>query len=422
MNFRPDSNILSMLKNPPTRWIVLSESGLRISLILFLFSLPLAYITAIREITFVAALFFWFLTLVLNRKDPWYLPPLFWPLMAWVAVAFFSLIWAVDPAYSFKEIRGEILKCLVVYFLVQIALTKDDGIKQVYLTLIISNILMVTYGILDFYTLGGNLREFVIRARSLHSGYGAFGTYLITIFPFLIIGFFSPLLKKERWIIGGLSLFNLFCIYISFGRAMWLAVMIEMAAVVFMFKKKQFLLILGLGLLVLFFFIPRTVLFHGEKLPSPGESTPQAIGGTGGDLIDVWKLSLDRLREKPFQGIGFGRYSFSEAFTDFRARHQPLLWHAHNTFLNIFFQTGLQGLVIFLWLVISILFVLFQRSKDGISSWPGLISLATGIMVIGFFTRNLFDDFYIDDNALLFWFLVGAALFKDSRGTNQAPK
>jgi len=35
---------------------------------------------------------------------------------------------------------------------------------------------------------------------------------------------------------------------------------------------------------------------------------------------------------------------------------------------------------------------------------------ATFFMIIAFFVRNLYDDFFIDDSALLFWFLSGAVL------------
>ncbi len=37
----------------------------------------------------------------------------------------------------------------------------------------------------------------------------------------------------------------------------------------------------------------------------------------------------------------------------------------------------------------------------------GSILLATFMMIITFFVRNLSDDFFIDDSALLFWFLSG---------------
>ncbi|MBA4394259.1 MAG: hypothetical protein C0407_11980, partial [Desulfobacca sp.] len=238
---------------------------------------------------------------------------------------------------------------------------------------------------------------------------------LITVFPFFLIGCFSPLLKKFRWALWSLVLLNLFCIYITFGRAMWLAVAIEAAVVGFVLLSKRLVLALSLGLLILFLLIPKTVWFHNERLPSAPGISSQTIGGTGGDLIDIWKLSLSYLKDRPFQGIGFGRNSFSEYFKDFRAQHQPLLWHGHNTFLNLFFQTGLQGLVIFLWLVMSSLYCLYKRSKDGVLSWPGMFALAAAIMILGFFSRNFFDDFYVDDNALLFWYLIGAGLCGVSR-------
>jgi hypothetical protein len=36
-------------------------------------------------------------------------------------------------------------------------------------------------------------------------------------------------------------------------------------------------------------------------------------------------------------------------------------------------------------------------------------------MIIAFFIRNLSDDFFVDDSALLFWFLVGTGMAIDKR-------
>lgn len=387
----------------------IADQGLSISLCLLLFSLPLAYITAVREITFGLAVFFWLTQMVLHRKVFLYRTPLDIPLLFWLGAALLSLVWAVDPAYSFREIQKEILRGMVLFYLVYYGLNREDRRKQFYLTLILGNGLMVFWGIWDFFNQGGSLHEFEVRAGSLHSGYGTLGTYLITVFPFLLIGFFSPLVRKFRWPLMVLILGNIFCIYITFGRAMWLALAVEGAVMGFFLFRKWAILGLILALVVFFFLIPRTVWFHGEKLPT-AEGTSQSIGGTAGDLVDVWKLAFKHLGERPFKGIGLGRDSFSMAFTEFRASHQPLLWHAHNTFLNIFFQTGLQGLAVFLWLVISILYFIFQRSKEGLASWPGMLAMSALIMVLGFFVRNGFDDFYVDDNALMFWYLIGGAL------------
>lgn len=387
-----------------------AAKGLNLSLLLFLFSLPLAYITSVREISLGGAVFFAVVLLLLQKGQGLQRTLLDLPLWAWTAVAFFSLVWAVNPAYTRNEIVGEILKGLLVYYLVYFSLSREEHLQQVYLILMAGDCFMVVFDLLDFYWQGGSFREYTIRARSLHSGYGSFGTYLITLFPFILLGCFSPLLKKYHWPLRILLILNLFSIYLTFGRAMWLAVGVETALFGFFFKRKQTLWVLLGAVLLFFLFVPKTVWFHGEKLPGSEEEMTQPLGGTGGDLLEIWKLSFSFFKERPFQGIGFGRRSFSEAFPEFRATHQPLLWHAHNTFLDIFLQTGLQGLIIFLWLMGRTFYLLIRKAKEGFSSWPAMMATATGIMILGFFVRNLFDDFYVDDNALLFWFLTAAAL------------
>jgi len=204
-------------------------------------------------------------------------------------------------------------------------------------------------------------------------------------------------------------------VYLTFGRAMWIAAAVEFFLIGWIGNRKKMLLIALAGLLLFAVFIPRTVCLHGERYPVSAQGTPPGMGGTGGDLLDIWKLAFIHIRERPFQGIGFGRSSFTEAFPEFRARHQPLLWHAHNTLLNFTFQTGIQGLAALLWIMGTVLFHCLRRAGPGTDPWGRFFSLATGVMVIGFLIRNFFDDFFVDDNALMFWFLTGTALGSQKR-------
>ncbi|MBA4395332.1 MAG: hypothetical protein C0407_17410, partial [Desulfobacca sp.] len=159
----------SNLASPVRIWsgqtlALLADQGLGISLLLLLFSLPFAYITAVREIALGSAAFFWVMAMVLNRKVLIERTPLDWPFLAWVGVALLSLLWAVNPVYSFKEIKGEILKGILLFTLVCYGLNREDRLKQVFLTLIFSNLLMVFWAIWFFYSEGGRLNEFTVRA------------------------------------------------------------------------------------------------------------------------------------------------------------------------------------------------------------------------------------------------------------------
>ena len=388
-----------------------ADRGLALAMNLLLFALPLAAVTAVREITLGLAAFFWLAAMATRRRLLILRSPLDLPLLAFLAMAFLSLVWAVNPAYSFKEIRGELFKGLLVFYLAVYSLRTTERLQQTWLVLLAGNLLLLLFAFWDFFQSGGALNNYYIRARSLHSGYGSYGTYLITVFPFLLVLVFAPLDRWQRIGVLIVTAGTAFAIYITFGRAMWLAAGVEVLLVAGLLKKRKVLLILlVLGALAVSA-VPRTVWFHGERLPEAAVGEARPVGGTGGDLIAIWRLAARQIREHPFQGIGFGRHSFSEAFTEFRASHQPLLWHAHNTLLNLTFQTGIQGLLAALWVFGVILWkTLRPPARDPDDSWTDLFSLATGVMVVGFLVRNFFDDFFVDDNALLFWLLVGGAL------------
>jgi O-antigen ligase len=406
---RQGSGTVSLLQE---RWQTIADQGLFISLALFLFALPLAYITAVREILLGSAAFFWLAAMVIRRQVLIPRTPLDLPLIFLVAVSFLSLIWAVNPAYSFKEIKGELLKGCLVFYLAAYVAGRLESLRPTWLILVCGNLLMVFYALWDFWQAGGTLSGYLIREGSLHAGYGEFGTYLITVFPYLLILALERPFSSKKNLSGLLALLaiNLLGIYITFGRAMWVAAAAEFFLIGWIGNRKKILLGVAAGLLVFMVFVPRTVCLHGERISVSAPGTNTALGGTAGDLLDIWKLAFHYIQERPFQGIGFGRNSFTDAFPEFRAHHQPMLWHAHNTLLDFTFQTGIQGLVALLWVMGVAGFHCFRRGGPGIDPWVRNFSLATGVMVVGFLIRNFFDDFFVDDNALMFWFLIGTAL------------
>lgn len=157
MNFSLRSKDVRVLPWSSERGIPLAQGGLRISLNLFLFSLPLAYITAVREITLGLGVFFWILLMGLNKRILWPRTSIDWPLIFWLVCVFASLLWAVNPAYSFKKILGEVLKGVVVFYLLAYATRESDHRKQLLFFLTIGNLVMVLYALWDFWQVGGSL-------------------------------------------------------------------------------------------------------------------------------------------------------------------------------------------------------------------------------------------------------------------------
>jgi O-antigen ligase len=122
---------------------------------------------------------------------------------------------------------------------------------------------------------------------------------------------------------------------------------------------------------------------------------------------DLWRFATSRIAEHPWIGEGLGKWTSREAFV--AHFNDPLLMHAHNTFLNRALETGLPGLLALLLLLcqVAVAFRRVARSSD-----PGIAAIgAAGLaLVAGVVAKNLTDDFFVRQNALLFWSIVGAGL------------
>lgn len=396
----------------------------RVALILLIIVMPMEAITAAREIGLIslAALLLLF---HLAQPAAKFRPTSLWlPLLIFFLVAAFSLFSAVDVKNTLKELRAETLKGILIFYCGVHFFQGPSHLRQVWGAILAGAAVMSFFGVLLFLLDTGNVLESFMRAGSLHNGFGCFSTYLVSVWPFALLAW--PLAKSgwQRWGLAALALTVALAAFFTYSRAAWAALAVQSVFLVFMLQRSArkalgLALLLGLGLLMVFALSPGAT--HGERwaklLENPGE-----IGGSAGDLLALWKHSYQEIKEHPFQGIGLGRNSFSKAFPDFRSSHQPLLWHAHNMFVDMTLQLGVQGLLAFLVVLAVLVHALWPRARP-IASQAQLFRLACLAMVLGFCLKNLTDDFFADDNGLLFWLLcglgVGSRYLTEDEGTRQ---
>ncbi|MGD9123823.1 MAG: O-antigen ligase family protein [Desulfarculaceae bacterium] len=395
----------------------------RVAFLVLLMILPWEAVTSAREAALIAAplllaLYLWFSKDLALRSTV-----LFWPLCFYAATAAFSLLGAVDFSYSLREMRAELLKGLIVFYTAVHIVDDEIHLRQVWLAMLASLAIMALAGLFFFFWHGGSLLHFAVRAGSLHSGYGGLGTYLVIVWPFLLLSlraFKSTRLIPWLWVLGGLTIALAFATY---NRAAWVALVVETGLVVLVLAKRRLrtavigglvCLALGVGM----FFLPGSR--HGETWDRLW-SDPSQVGGTAGDLLALWRHSWKEIESHPFTGIGLGRHSFSLAYPEFVEAHHPLLWHAHNMFVDVALQLGVQGLAAILLIFVVLITVLWPRSPPGPGDVVTCFAAAVAIMVMGFSIRNLTDDFFVKDSALLLWLLSGLALGSRYFRRPQAP-
>jgi O-antigen ligase len=372
--------------------------------------LPIAHTETIRAFSFGIPLGLWIIKMILQRKWLIQKTPLDIPILLFTVFAALSLITAVDFRYSLEEFIGEWVTGIVLFYLF-VNNFREEQVKYLLGALLLGNLLMATYGIYDFFLRGGSFFAYQIRAGSLHSGFGTFSTYLNTILPYLLVAVFFVRKISSRLALLFLLFLNFFALYLTYSRGAWVAAAILLLLVGWRFLPKRVLLLSAvLAAAILFLLVPHGIIKHYAGVTISGK--PTVALETGEARWELIKFSLERIKENPFQMLGFGRRSFVKKYGGFYGKYKgALLWHAHDTFLNIALQTGIQGLAFFVFLIYKLLKYFYQGASRAKSSMAKFFLVATFMMVITFFIRNLSDDFFVDDSALLFWALSGVTVF-----------
>ena len=101
-----------------------------------------------------------------------------------------------------------------------------------------------------------------------------------------------------------------------------------------------------------------------------------------------------------------------------------MFWHPHNLVLNYGMSAGVPGMVAVLALFAALAWRFWQLALRG-GRLARLTGLAGASMVAGVFARNMTNDFFVRDGALLFWSLAGmlfgyALRHRSTSGDDQA--
>jgi heptosyltransferase-3/putative inorganic carbon (HCO3(-)) transporter len=134
--------------------------------------------------------------------------------------------------------------------------------------------------------------------------------------------------------------------------------------------------------------------------------------------VKTWRLGLQQVVEHPIVGIGYGNDTFSRVYAaeieadKTKGPVEKVLPALHNTFAMVLMGAGVPALILFLWIIVSVI----QELLAGVSfmSFPlngdVVFRMAIALAVIGFMVRNLFDYMFAGSLASLFWIVVAIGL------------
>ena len=341
-------------------------------------------------------------------------------LMVFFLINALSVVFSMYLQPSFRGLMGKEFKFLLIFFMVVEAISKEKRLK------ILIYVLMFSAGVvvLDTFVQGYRGVDFIrnspwMRASASFCTANDFGGWLIVIIPLLCGLLISKSKKGLSWgikIISAVLIFFLMgCLLFTYSRGAWtgffIACLIGSFYIVWKMPVKIQIFTLSI-LLVLFsifinFFPPirSGVSSIGAHKFKTGEMLKDRVRvlDTWDMRMQLWKEAVAVVRDHPLLGTGLNTYariilSYKDKSFDFGFAYP------HNSFLQMAAETGIFGLLSFLW-------VLFEYFKNGFRYLrESRDFLVLGLMsgILAFLLQSFVDtNLYALQLVVLFWFMLG---------------
>ena len=321
----------------------------------------------------------------------------------WAGVVIASLVVAVDPAYSLGEIKNEVGYALIA-FVAFFAWTRDEKQLRLSCLAILAGFAVISGSAL----LGADLRKGEWPSDAYYGGVGGVSNYLVTVGPVLAL---TVTLFGRRHSSKWLALLGLAfgaVALLSAQRALWPALGLQAAlGCVWLWQVRGVAVgpvrvaLTGTILLALI----GAGIYVSEQYRTGGN--PESPVAMGKDLRPrVWKKVGEEILAHPLSGAGFGLGVMSKAYPALLPAEGKVFWHPHNLVLNYGISAGVPGMVAVVALFAALAWRFWQLALRG-ERLARLTGLAGAAMVAGVLARNMANDFFVRDGALLFWALAG---------------
>lgn len=354
--------------------------------------------TTLLEIFIYSSFLAW---AVSNRRQLWVslddsFRPIAGPLLFLVVGAALSLAVSDDLRASLGILKGWFVDPLLLYLLV-VRLVEAKKIFYFITAPLLSSILLSGLAIWQgvthqFITVDGRASAWFVSANYL-------SLYLV---PVLILGLIIIIQGGVRYRLPVYAAWGLglVAIYLSFSYGGWLALLLSVGAAAFIYKRFLWKLWLGLIAAPVLIFLSQLGSERFVRMLDLAERSSVSV------RLQVWQTALLMIKENWLTGIGLGQFPskyLSYADRLFFPPFETAMLHSHNLYLQFWLETGILGVVAFVWLVVYCV-------RQLIPVFYGVaipLSLALGAMLV----HGLIDvSYWKNDLSVLFWLILALAV------------
>ena len=352
--------------------------------------------------------------------------PIFSFLLCSLAASFYS----AHIKNSLETVLHNYLTYFIIFFCMINTIRSQEQINRIVKAMLITCGLVCAYGVYGYYTGIAIRDERLVATFEYHS---RIAKYISLLLPIAVCLFFWYKDKLSRL---SLSLFVILCSFslvLTMNRTSWVAIFIAMIFIGFATQKKLLMAVfIGVcGLLI--FILPSKFITHATTITQVNKFfTSKKILG---ERLLCWKSSIAIIKEHPVLGIGPGKKNFRDVYQQYRkkikatekqsknekdpeqrqeiktqkknsTRKVTSLSHAHNIFLHVWVETGIVGLLSFLWLFATIFYAAIKSWRFSSGGYEKMLLLGITASLIAIFSHGLTDSFWKKPDALFLWYII----------------
>ena len=262
-----------------------------------------------------------------------------WAMLAFAAASFLSAITSERPTTSLMEALR--ITAVIVMFLVLARLLVDEGTTRLMLTASFASLIFpLAYTLLGFVTGGpaSEVKGSFTRITGPFSQSNTFGRYLMLM---IVMGVaLLPYLSRRRQVLlsAMMGLSGIFLV-LTYTRTAIVGCVIGLV-VVGLVQSKKLLIALGTMAVLSLAAVPSLL----SRFSSLASDTAGSHGASGNSLlwrIGYWFQVVKLANRNPITGIGLDMTQYNTS-----AEKQP-----HNDFLRAYVETGVVGFIAYVWLL-----------------------------------------------------------------------
>jgi O-antigen ligase len=339
---------------------------------------------------------------LIGSGAPLRLPPVKWPLAAFLAWTLVSLAASADPGGGLPQVRK-----IFVYTVILVAsscLLEAKHARWLAAGWFVAAALSAVRSLVQFWqkvegarARGEDFYQFYVgeRITGFLSHWMTFsGVGMMVLLVLLSVLFFAPGLgRRERWLGWTGALLLVGSLLVSFTRSIWLATGAAGLYLVWQWRRK------------LLWLAPVVAAAVLVAAPGAVRKRLESMVATGGDQstsarLIMWRTGWRMIQARPLVGVGpeqvgpqFGRYQPAHV----RELPPAFYAHLHSLYIHYAAERGLPALAAILWLLGKVLRDHLRALRRGVRGEnrfivQAVVAVAIGVVVEGFFELNLGDS------------------------------